>query len=151
MNDQKNPRQVQPPEGLSVWADTCRVGRRPALNRDLRVDVCVIGAGIAGMTTAYSLAKEGRTVALLEDGAIGGGMTQFTTAHLTNALDDRYFEIERYHGEDGSIHAAASHTAAIDRIERITREAAIDCDFHRVDGFLFAPPGDGVEDIEREL
>ena len=151
MDEQRNFQEKHSREGLSVWADTWRIGRRPTLSRDVRVDVCVIGAGIAGMTTAYMLATEGRSVALLEDGAIGGGMTQFTTAHLTNALDDRYFELERFHGEAGSRHAAASHTAAIDLIERIIGEAGIDCDFRRVDGFLFAPPGDNLEGIEREL
>ena len=117
----------------------------------LRVDVCVIGAGIAGMTTAYLLAKEGRRVAVLEDGSIGGGMTGFTTAHLTNALDDRYYELERYHGEKGIRLAAESHSKAIDCIERVVNEERIDCDFCRLDGFLFAPPGDTTKDLDREL
>ena len=53
------------------------------------------GAGIAGMTTAYLLGREGKSVVVLDDGPIGGGMTGRTTAHLVNALDDRYFELER--------------------------------------------------------
>ena len=54
------------------------------------------------MTTAYLLAREGKTVVVLDDGPIGGGMTERTTAHLSNALDDRYVEIERLHGEEGA-------------------------------------------------
>jgi len=64
-------------------------------------------------------------------GISGGGMTGYTTAHLTNALDDRYYELERYHGQEGAALAAMSHTAAIDQIERIVRAEDIDCEFRR--------------------
>ncbi len=142
---------VEPSKRSSFWLETFRMDDRPRLQQDMRADVCVIGAGIAGMNTAYLLAKEGQSVVLLEDGAIGGGMTGYTTAHLTAALDDRYFELERYHGEEGAQLAAASHTAAIDCLERIVSSEQIACDFRRVDGFLFAPPGDTTEELDREL
>src|SRR4029450_1553632 len=64
------------PEGgktLSVWAGTPAVPGRPSLASDLVTDVCIVGAGIAGLTTAYLLAKEGRAVVVLDDGPIGGG------------------------------------------------------------------------------
>ena len=57
-------------------------------------------------------------------------MTQVTTAHLSNAIDDRFTEIERWHGEAGRPLAAQSHAAAIDRIEDIAGELDVDCDFH---------------------
>ena len=41
-------------------------------------------------------------------------------------------------GADGARLAAASHTAAIERIARIVTEGAVDCEFRRVDGYLFA-------------
>ena len=138
-------------QGTSYWLDSFDVPLRPALAKDLRVDVCVIGAGIAGMSTAYLLAKEGRSVAVLEDGGIGGGMTGFTTAHLTCALDDRYFELERFHGEKGIRLAAASHSSAIDCVERIVNDEQIECDFRRLDAFLFAPPGDNSDSLDEEL
>jgi glycine/D-amino acid oxidase-like deaminating enzyme/nitrite reductase/ring-hydroxylating ferredoxin subunit len=64
-------------------------------------------------------------------------MTARTTAHLSNALDDRFFELERLFGEEGARLAADSHTAAIDRIEAIVAEEGIACDFERLDGYLF--------------
>ena len=122
-----------------------------ALSQNIRVNVCVIGAGIAGMTAAYLLARTGRAVVLIDDGPIAGGETGRTTAHLTSALDDRYYEIERLHGRDGSRIAAASHTTAIDRIETIVSVEDIACEFERLDGYLFLG-GDGTkQDIEREL
>src|SRR4051794_28791097 len=138
-------------QSTSVWMATTAVPQRTALVEDTNADVCVVGAGIAGMTTAYLLAREGKSVVVLDDGPIAGGQTQRTTAHLSNALDDRYFEAERLHGTRGARLAAESHTAAIDRIESIVRDEHLDCDFERLDGFLFLPTGEDEGVLDREL
>lgn len=135
----------------SVWMATANTPSQAPLKENIRTDVCLIGAGIAGMTTAYLLAKEGRSVVVLDDGPIGGGMTGRTTAHLTNAFDDRYVEMEKLHGEDGSRLIAESHTAAIDKVEQIVREEHIECGFERLDGFLFVPPGESTDVLKDEL
>jgi glycine/D-amino acid oxidase-like deaminating enzyme/nitrite reductase/ring-hydroxylating ferredoxin subunit len=135
----------------SVWMTTVAPRVLPRLTEDLRADVAVIGAGIAGMTTAYLLAVEGRQVVVLEDGAVGGGETGRTTAHLSNALDDRYHLLERLHGQEGARLAAASHAAAIDRIESIAAAEGIACDFQRLDGHLFVPPGESLDALDAEF
>ena len=135
----------------SVWMDITENLIRSPLLENAAADVCIVGAGIAGMSTAYLLTKEGKSVVVLDDGPIGGGMTGRTTAHLVNALDDRYFELERLHGETGARLAAESHTEAIDRIETIVKEEAIDCEFERLDGYLFVPPGDSRKILDDEL
>lgn len=135
----------------SVWMATANTPSQSRLKENIRTDVCIIGAGIAGMTTAYLLAKEGRSVVVLDDGPIGGGMTGRTTAHLTNAFDDRYVEMEKFHGEDGARLIAESHTAAIDKVEQIVREEHIECGFERLDGFLFAPPNESTDVLNDEL
>ncbi|WP_244148639.1 FAD-dependent oxidoreductase [Desulfonatronum thiosulfatophilum] len=117
----------------------------------MQADVCIVGAGMAGMSTAYSLAREGKSVIVLDAGQIGGGMTERTTAHLSNALDDQYSQIERLHGEQGAKFAAQSHTAAIEHIERIIAAEEIDCDFERLDGYLFAAFGESETNLEREM
>src|SRR5687768_16100086 len=135
----------------SIWMATVEMPSQPQLKENVRTDVCIIGAGIAGLTTAYFLAQEGRSVVVLDDGAIGGGMTGRTTAHLTNAFDDRYAEMEKLHGEDGSRLIAQSHTAAIDKVEEIAREEEIDCSFERLDGYLFEPPNQSTGVLNEEL
>lgn len=135
----------------SIWMATAETPAGVPLAEDTRADVVIVGAGISGMTTAYLLAREGKSVVVLDDGPIGGGMTERTTAHLVNALDDRYYELERLHGESGARLAAESHTAAIDRIEAIVKEEKIDCEFERLDGYLFVPPGDSKQQLEDEL
>ena len=135
----------------SLWMDTGEIAERPALEGDSHADVCVVGAGIAGLTTAYRLVHAGCSVIVLDDGSIGGGETGRTTAHLTDALDDRFFTLEKLHGEDGSRLAAESHARAIDEIESIVRIEGIDCEFERLNGYLFVPPGEDVRVLEREL
>jgi glycine/D-amino acid oxidase-like deaminating enzyme/nitrite reductase/ring-hydroxylating ferredoxin subunit len=142
---------VQEDAGISCWIATFEPPSRPPLSKDYVVDVCVVGAGIAGLSVAYLLAAEGRSIAVLDDGPIGGGMSGFTTAHLVNALDDRYYTLEHLHGEEGARLAAASHTAAIDTIEMIVGKESIACDFCRLDGYLFEPPGGDPAIIDREL
>ena len=135
----------------SVWMATADVPAGESLAGDTSADVCVVGAGIAGLSTAYLLTREGKSVVVLDDGPLAGGETSRTTAHLTNALDDRYYELERLHGERGARLAAESHTAAIDLIEEIVTEEGIDCDFERLDGYLFVPPGESTEQLGWEL
>src|SRR6266850_745797 len=138
-------------QSRSVWMDTTEAALESPLTGKVSADVCIVGAGIAGMTTGYFLAREGKSVVILDDGPIGGGMTARTTAHLVNALDDRYFELERLHGEEGARLAAESHTAAINAIEAIVKQEAIRCEFERLDGYLFVPPRDSKEILDDEL
>jgi glycine/D-amino acid oxidase-like deaminating enzyme/nitrite reductase/ring-hydroxylating ferredoxin subunit len=139
------------PKSTSVWLDTAHPSRQPALTADTQADVCVIGAGIAGVTTAYLLASEGRSVVLIDDGTPACGQTAVTTAHLSNVIDDRYTEMIRLHGVDGARLACESHGAAIDRIESICRREQIDADFMRVNGYLFLSPEHDTHFLDDEF
>ena len=137
-------------QSRSVWMPGSLPSPLPLLS-DLEADVCVVGAGIAGLSTAYLLGRAGKSVVILDDGPIGGGQTERTTAHLSNAIDDRYVAIERLHGQAGARLAAHSQTAAIDQIERTVAEEGIACGFQRLDGYLFVPPGVSPEALGHEL
>jgi len=133
-----------------VWSMEVDLPRPARLVADARVDVCIIGAGIAGLTIAKLLSAD-HSVSVLDARGPGAGETGRTTAHLTHALDDRYHRIIQLHGEDGARLAAESHTSAITRIETLARSLDHDCDFEWVDGFLFAPPGSDGSHLEREI
>ena len=135
----------------SVWAETAELPQAPSLTDDTSADVCIVGAGIAGLTTAYLLSREGAKVIVVDDGPLCGGETGRTTAHLANEIDDSYQEIESLHGREGARLAAESHTEAIKRIEQAVRDEGIDCDFTRLDGYLFAPSAHDGPYIEKEF
>ncbi|MBD2246128.1 FAD-binding oxidoreductase [Nostoc sp. FACHB-888] len=114
---------------ISIWMTTAEVPDKLVLTENTYADVCVIGAGIAGMSTAYMLTRAGKSVIVLDDGLIGGGQTARTTAHVSNVLSYRYHELEQMHGKEGAKHIAQSHTTAINTIEAIATQENINCDF----------------------
>ncbi|MDZ4711603.1 MAG: FAD-dependent oxidoreductase [bacterium] len=122
----------------SIWMET-KLPTYNTLDKDIDVDVCIVGSGIAGLTCAYLLSAH-KTVALIDMGEIGMGETSRTTAHITNVIDDRYSEIERLHGENAAGLAADSQTEAINSIERFIKKDNIECDFRRLNGYLFFKP-----------
>ncbi len=137
---------------ISPWMDRTPAPLRP-LMEDVSADVAIVGAGIAGLSVAYELARRGRGVVIVDDGPIGGGETGRTTAHLVTALDRRYYSIERMHGAERAALAAESHAAAVDRIEEIVQTERIHCDFQRLSGYLYVPESlrsKEAELIERE-
>ncbi|MGZ8901575.1 MAG: NAD(P)/FAD-dependent oxidoreductase, partial [Limisphaerales bacterium] len=136
---------------VSLWEATIETPALQPLRENTRADVCVVGAGISGLSVAYGLISEGKSVVVLDDGLVGRGMTGRTTAHIVNALDDRYYELEKLHGEEGARLAAESHTAAIAFIEKIVREEKIECEFERVDGYLFEPPNESAKNLRMEF
>ena len=98
----------------SLWMATADPPVFAPLSADAHARVCVVGAGIAGLSTAYRLAKAGLDVVVLDESDLHGGQTARTTGHLCDALDDRWFELEQLHGVEGARLAAHSHAVAID-------------------------------------
>jgi glycine/D-amino acid oxidase-like deaminating enzyme/nitrite reductase/ring-hydroxylating ferredoxin subunit len=135
----------------SYWVESVDPLIFAPLNENLVTDVVVVGGGIAGLTIAYSLAKNGKHVVVLERDFIGSGETGNTTAHITNALDERYTQLEELFGEEKARLAAQSHTTAINFIEAAVQREGIDCDFKRVPGYLFLHPTDKQKTLEDEL
>jgi len=121
----------------SLWMRTMLPSFIQGLEADFASDVCVVGAGIAGLTTALRCLSRGYTVTVLDGGTVGGGETLRTSAHLASALDNGYAALERVHGPRGARLIADAHQAAIDWIETFCSRQDVNCGFARVDGFLY--------------
>jgi glycine/D-amino acid oxidase-like deaminating enzyme/nitrite reductase/ring-hydroxylating ferredoxin subunit len=127
----------------TAWKDPLKGTKPGPLPGDIACDVCVVGAGMAGLTAAYLLSQAGRQVVVIDHAeSPGGGETRYTTAHLASAIDDRFTEVARIRGKDAARLAYESHAAAIDRIEANVRAEGIECGFRRLEGHLFPAPGD---------
>ena len=133
------------------WTESAEPLIYNTLNGPKETEVLIVGGGIAGLTTAYCLCKSGKKVILLEDGFLGSGESGRTTAHITYALDDFYSDIDKIFGHEKAKYAAESHKHALDWIEKTVQQENIDCDFKRVDGFLFIHPSDKEETLDDEF
>jgi glycine/D-amino acid oxidase-like deaminating enzyme/nitrite reductase/ring-hydroxylating ferredoxin subunit len=135
----------------SLWADISVTADAQPLSGDARCDVAVIGSGIAGLSTAYELAERGVSVMVIDRGKIAGGMTSRTSAHLAPLCDDLMSEMKKLKGIEQSKLFYESQAAAVDRIEEIQKKHGIDCNFRRLDGFLFQGNGMPADVIDQEL
>jgi len=121
---------------VPFWIDSAPIQKFPKLQRDISVDVVVVGTGITGITTAYVLKQTGLTVALIERERVASIDTGHTTAHLTYITDVELRELARNFGEDHAQAAWDAGAAAIDEIERIVGEEKIECEYTRVPAYI---------------
>ncbi len=133
-----------------LWTHGVDVPPLMPITATVRADVCVVGAGIAGLSVAYQLLRSGASVVVLDGRGVGAGETVRTSAHLSNVLDTRYAQLESVHGVERTTLVAASHARAIDEIETIATHEGIACEFQRVDGYLFAAPEDDPASLDDE-
>ncbi|MFH9003206.1 FAD-dependent oxidoreductase [Streptomyces afghaniensis] len=134
----------------SYWMETAPDGRHPALSEDLDVDVAVIGAGIAGLSTAWELTRAGRSVAVLEAGRVAAGVTGHTTAKVTALHTLVYDKLRRTRGPEGARLYARSQSEAIERAAGIAGELGIDCDWETRSAYTYACDAGRVEELRAE-
>jgi glycine/D-amino acid oxidase-like deaminating enzyme/nitrite reductase/ring-hydroxylating ferredoxin subunit len=134
----------------SFWIDTTPETTYPQLDRDLEVDVAIVGAGIVGISAALMLAREGATVALIEGGRVAGGVTAYTTAKLSSGHGLHYEQLESSFGEDGARAYGQANEAAIERIAGWIDELGIDCDWRRKPHYVYSVDESQRGQIERE-
>ena len=142
---------VSSEHSISLWMSTAVLDDAPALNKDERCDVIVVGSGIAGMSVAYELAAQGKDVVVIDRGPIGKGMTSRTTAHLTAQCDDGFDKLVSRRGEELAKLWYQSQVSCIDRIEEIQKRLEIRCDFRRLDGHLFLAPDTDPDMLDKEF
>ena len=132
----------------SYWEDTASVSRYPSLDKNLTVDVVVIGAGITGLTAAYLLKRSGRTVAVIDRRRCGGVDSALTTAHLTCVTDADLSALVTHFGRDHARAVWDAGLAAIDQIDRIVATEEIECEWSWVAGYKHAAVAGRATDRE---
>ncbi|MGW1595854.1 FAD-dependent oxidoreductase [Streptomyces sp. NPDC002343] len=134
----------------SYWLHTAPGPDHPVLDADLEVDVAVVGAGIAGLSTAHALARAGRRVAVLEAGRAAAGVTGHTTAKLTAQHTLVYDRLRRTRGPDGARLYARSQSEAIEHAAQLVAELDIDCEWETRDAYTYVRDGSRVVEVRAE-
>lgn len=133
---------------VSVWTEDTKIRKREPLSGDMETTAIVIGAGLAGILTAYYLKRAGIRAVVLEADRIGSGQTKNTTAKITSQHNLIYDRLIRTFGHRMAEHYAGANEAAIEEYERLILEKRIDCDFARCPACLYS--GTGTELLKRE-
>ncbi|WP_128374784.1 FAD-dependent oxidoreductase [Streptomyces cavernae] len=134
----------------SYWMETAPGTPLPPLEADLDVDVAVVGAGMAGLSTAWELARAGRRVAVLEAGRVAAGVTGRTTAKLTALHGLVYGRLRRTRGVEGARLYARSQSEAVEHAAAIVEELGIDCEWERRDAFTYVRDPSGADKVRAE-
>jgi glycine/D-amino acid oxidase-like deaminating enzyme/nitrite reductase/ring-hydroxylating ferredoxin subunit len=135
----------------SLWIESTPETNYPALSGTLTVDVAVLGAGIAGVTAATLLKREGKTVALIDSKRVVHGVTGHTTAKLTSGHGLIYANLAKTFGAEGARGYAESNEAAIQLVTGLAKELGIDCDLERQANFVYTEKAEEVRQIEDEF
>ncbi|WP_444542173.1 NAD(P)/FAD-dependent oxidoreductase [Aureimonas endophytica] len=101
-----------------------------ALEGETRADVCVVGAGYTGLTTALELAKAGAEVVLLEAEEAGFGGSGRNAGHCTPTFTHYSLpDLRRMLGEPWAERLIARQTRANDRVGGMIRDYQIQCEW----------------------
>ncbi len=135
----------------SYWVDTSKRPQFPKLDKDINTDVCIIGAGITGIMTAYMLLNKGMKITLIDKGEICGGVTENTTAKVTSQHGLIYNYLEVTFGQEFAKLYLESNEEAISIIEDIIKKENIDCDFKRTDNYIYTCTDEYLQRIKDEV
>lgn len=138
------------PAPLSLWVDTAPAPERANRPLPTEVDVVVVGAGIAGLTTAYLLADAGRSVLVVEANEVASGVSGHTTAKISAQHALKYANLESRKGADGARQYAQSQLEALEWIAETAGALHVDCDFSRQDSYVYTTRSGRVGALEQE-
>ena len=136
----------------SIWKKEGQNNRKfRILEQNIETDVCVIGGGIAGISVAYYLAKEGKKVAVLEKDRICSKTSGGTTGKITSQHHLFYNYLIQSQNKDFAKKYLKANEEAIQNIEEIIQTEKIDCDFERKSAFVWTKNLDKLQMIKAEV
>ncbi len=134
----------------SYWQKTATNEYFPQLTEDHQTDVLVVGGGITGLMTAWNLWREGKEVTLVEAKTLGSGVTGYTTAHLTTAVDARYHRLTKDFDKETAALVAEAARLAIELVGECDKQHQLDANFERCQAYLYAMLTDHILEMEKE-
>ena len=136
----------------SLWIETTKdeIILNP-LEKDKETEICVIGGGLFGLTTAYYLTQQGKKVIVLEKGEIGEKVSGNTTGKITSQHGLFYEHLINDYGKEYAKKYLEANEEAIENIKEIIKEEQIECEFCKQNTYAYATQEDEVIEIQKEV
>ena len=134
----------------SFWLNSFKMESFPKLNENINTDVCIIGGGLTGITTAYYLIKQGYKVALIEKNTLLSKTSGHTTAKITSQHGIFYKYLLDSQGENFARKYLKANENAITNIENIIKSENISCDFEKKNAYVFTENSNNISKIKDE-
>lgn len=134
----------------SFWQKTTNQKNLKSLDKDIDVDVLIIGGGLSGIMTAYQLKDSHLKIAVVEKDKIGSHTSGHTTAKVTILHDLIYQRIEKHYSYEHAHLYYQSNKEALHDIKKIIQKEKIDCDFQENIAYIYSDDPRYVSAIEKE-
>ncbi len=121
------------------------------LTEDITTDICIIGAGIFGLTCGYYLTKLGYKVTILEKSEIASKTTGHTTAKITSQHGLFYDYLVNSYGQKFAKDYLYANEEAIQNIKNIIDEENINCDFRLQNAYVYTTKKEEISLIKKEV
>lgn len=125
-------------DNKSFWTDNFETEDFKTLEDDITAEVCVIGAGITGLSTAYYLAKNGIDVVVIEKDTIASKTTGHTTGKVSIQHGVFYTYLVENYGTSYAKKYALVNNEALKNIKNIIENEEIECDYETRDSIIFS-------------
>ena len=136
----------------SIWLESVeKIKSSGKIEEDTSADVCIIGAGMCGITTAYYLTKKGYNVVVVEKNEIANGVTGHTTAKITSQHGLIYHYLSEKYGINVARKYFEANEEGIKNIKEIIRENGISCDFEDTNSYIYTTNESEIEKINEEM
>jgi glycine/D-amino acid oxidase-like deaminating enzyme len=136
---------------ISYWLESSLATDFPKLEEGLKVDVVILGGGIAGITAATLLKENGHTVAVIEADRIVKGVTVGTTAKISMGPNMIYKNLMSRLGKSKAQDFANANIKAVEKIADIVRERKIYCEFKRLPLYIYTESDEKIDEIKDEF
>ncbi len=122
-----------------------------SLSKDINADICVIGAGLTGLTTAYYLSKIGKKVVILDKDRICSHTSCGTTGKVTSQHGLIYKYLKDSQGKEFAEKYLKANEKAVQNIKKIIQDENIECDFEQKSAYVYTQSKEDLKKIKDEV
>ena len=135
----------------SYWNENTETKEFPKLNKNIEADVCIIGGGITGVSTAYYLANRGLKVVVLEKDKICSSTTGGSTGKITSQHGLIYKYLKDLNGKEFAQKYYKANEEAKENIIKLINKEKIECDLERKNAYVYTEVEKNIQAIKAEI